>query len=91
MRSMGRAAYGVKGIELEEDDEVVGVEVVEAGGTVLTVTENGYGKRTVEEYRRAGPGRQGHDRHQDHRAQRPGGRDEVLRGDEQVMLITKGV
>src|SRR5204863_5356004 len=35
-RPMGRTAYGVKGIELETGDEVVGVEVVSPGGTVLT-------------------------------------------------------
>ena len=60
VRSMGRTAYGVKGITLEEGDEVVGADVVEAGTTILTVTENGYGKRTEEaEYRvqgRAGKG-----------------------------------
>jgi DNA gyrase subunit A len=51
VRPMGRSAYGVKGIELEAGDEVVGLGVVK-GGTVLTVTENGYGKRTaIEEYR----------------------------------------
>jgi len=49
---MGRAAYGVKGIALEQEDEVVALEVVSAGGTVLTVCANGYGKRTpLEEYR----------------------------------------
>src|SRR5262249_33093183 len=46
VRPMGRAAYGVKGIELETGDEVVAFEVVAAGGTVLTVTGNGYGKKT---------------------------------------------
>jgi DNA gyrase subunit A len=52
VRPMGRAAYGVKGIELEKTDDVVGVEVVSAGGTVLTLTSNGYGKRTtIDEYR----------------------------------------
>ncbi len=52
VRPMGRAAYGVKGIALEEEDEVVALEVVSAGGTVLTVCANGYGKRTpIEEYR----------------------------------------
>ncbi|MEX2663086.1 MAG: DNA gyrase subunit A [Vicinamibacterales bacterium] len=52
VRSMGRAAYGVKGITLREGDEVVGMEVVRPGGTVLTVAQNGYGKRTdLEEYR----------------------------------------
>ena len=60
VRSMGRQAYGVKGITLEQGDEVVGADVVEPGTTILTVTENGYGKRTEEaEYRvqgRAGKG-----------------------------------
>jgi DNA gyrase subunit A len=52
VRSMGRTAYGVRGIALKEDDEVVAMEVVRPGGTVLTVTANGYGKRTaLEEYR----------------------------------------
>jgi DNA gyrase subunit A len=52
VRPMGRAAYGVKGIALEGEDEVVALEVVSAGGTVLTVCANGYGKRTpLEEYR----------------------------------------
>jgi DNA gyrase subunit A len=52
VRPMGRGAYGVKGITLRDGDEVVGMEVVRPGGTVLTVAQNGYGKRTeLEEYR----------------------------------------
>ena len=52
VRPMGRGAYGVKGITLREGDEVVGMEVVRPGGTVLTVARNGYGKRTdLDEYR----------------------------------------
>jgi DNA gyrase subunit A len=52
VRAMGRAAYGVKGIELRENDEVVAMETVKPGGLVLTVTANGYGKRTsLDEYR----------------------------------------
>jgi DNA gyrase subunit A len=52
VRSMGRTAYGVRGITLRDDDEVVGMEVVRPGGTVLTVAQNGYGKRTeLDEYR----------------------------------------
>ena len=52
VRPMGRTAYGVKGIELTEGDLVEALEVVTATGTILTVTENGYGKRTpVDEYR----------------------------------------
>ncbi|MFW5878994.1 MAG: DNA gyrase subunit A, partial [Myxococcota bacterium] len=51
VRAMGRTARGVKAISLERGDEVVGFTVLEEG-TILTVTENGYGKRTpVEDYR----------------------------------------
>ncbi len=52
VRPMGRTAYGVRGISLRDDDEVVAMEVVRQGGTLLTVAQNGYGKRTeLEEYR----------------------------------------
>jgi DNA gyrase subunit A len=52
VRSMGRTAYGVRGLTLREGDEVVGMEIVREGGTILTVAQNGYGKRTeLEEYR----------------------------------------
>jgi DNA gyrase subunit A len=52
VRPMGRTAYGVRGISLRGGDEVVAMEVVRQGGTLLTVTENGYGKRTeIDEYR----------------------------------------
>jgi DNA gyrase subunit A len=53
VRSMGRTAGGVRGISLRDDDEVVGMDVLTpGGGTILSVTEQGYGKRTeVDEYR----------------------------------------
>ncbi len=52
VRPMGRTAYGVRGITLREGDEVVAMEVVLPGSTLLTVTEHGYGKRTeLDEYR----------------------------------------
>jgi DNA gyrase subunit A len=52
VRPMGRSAYGVKGISLREGDEVVAMEIVRPGSTLLTVTEHGYGKRTeLDEYR----------------------------------------
>jgi DNA gyrase subunit A len=52
VRSMGRTAYGVRGISLRDEDEVVGMEVLAPGGTILSVTEQGYGKRTeLDEYR----------------------------------------
>ena len=56
VRPMGRDATGVKGITLVDDDYVVGAEKAEEGKTLLTVTENGYGKRTeLQEYLRTGP------------------------------------
>jgi DNA gyrase subunit A len=49
---MGRTAYGVRGISLRADDDVVAMEVLGPIGTILTVTEQGYGKRTgLDEYR----------------------------------------
>jgi DNA gyrase subunit A len=45
-RAMGRNARGVKGINLQSDDEVVGMVVADPDGYLLTVCENGYGKRT---------------------------------------------
>ncbi len=55
VRPMGRAAMGVRGIHLREGDRVIGAAAAGEGGMVLSVTENGYGKRTpVEEYFRGG-------------------------------------
>jgi DNA gyrase subunit A len=52
VRPMGRTARGVRGINLRSEDEVVAMAVVRPGGTLLTVTEKGYGKRTeLDEYR----------------------------------------
>ena len=56
VRPMGRDAAGVKGITLVGDDRVIGAEKAEEGKTLLTVTENGFGKRTeLVEYLRTGP------------------------------------
>ncbi|MBY0456509.1 MAG: DNA gyrase subunit A, partial [Gemmataceae bacterium] len=46
VRSMGRTAKGVRGIKLGKDDVLVGMVVVDPDGLLLTVCENGYGKRT---------------------------------------------
>jgi DNA gyrase subunit A len=60
VRSMGRTATGVRGMALAVDDEVVGMEILWPGATILTVTENGYGKRTpLEDYRLQKRGGQG--------------------------------
>ena len=56
VRPMGRDAAGVRGIMLTGEDYVIGAEKVEEGKTLLTVTENGFGKRTeLPEYLRTGP------------------------------------
>jgi DNA gyrase subunit A len=58
VRSMGRASYGVSGIKLSKGDEVVSMEIIPLGKTtetILTITENGYGKRgEIEDYRLTG-------------------------------------
>ena len=60
VREMGRTARGVKGINLQRADEVVGADIVRDGAQLLVVCANGYGKRTdLSEYRaqsRAGKG-----------------------------------
>ena len=54
VRPIGRVSQGVIGMRLDEDDEVIGMESIIAGGkaTLLAITENGFGKRTeLDEYR----------------------------------------
>ena len=56
VRPMGRDAAGVRGIMLGAEDYVIGAQKAQEGTTLLTVTENGYGKRTeLSEYLRTGP------------------------------------
>ena len=53
-RSVGRVSQGVIGIRLDDGDEVIGMEPIDSNskGTLLAITENGFGKRTeLEEYR----------------------------------------
>jgi DNA gyrase subunit A len=89
-RPMGRTAYGVKGIELDEGDAVVSLQVVRAGGTVLTVTRNGYGKRTtLDEYRIQSRGGKGLIDIKASERNGPVVGVNFLRGEEQVMLITE--
>ena len=81
VRPMGRTAYGVRGITLRDDDYVVAMEVVKPGGTLLTVTERGYGKRTeIDEYRVQSRGGVGVINIADLRAQRPGRRRRLRAG-----------
>ncbi|MBI3940323.1 MAG: DNA gyrase subunit A [Acidobacteria bacterium] len=63
VRDMGRTAFGVWGIRLQEGDFLIGMEVFDSGGedgAILTVTEHGFGKRTsIAEYRTQGRGGKG--------------------------------
>ena len=61
IRPMGRSARGVTGIRFgEEKDMVIGLEVIDAESTILTVCENGYGKRSpLDEYRKQTRGGKG--------------------------------
>ncbi|MHB8605210.1 MAG: DNA gyrase subunit A [Thermoplasmatota archaeon] len=61
VRPMGRSAVGVKGVECEEGDDVVSLAILrDPKNCLLTVTENGYGKRsTIDEYRTQGRGGSG--------------------------------
>jgi DNA gyrase subunit A len=60
VRPMGRVSRGVKGISLHKGDEVVSMEVVNLGVTLLTVAEKGFGKRTeISEYPVQGRGGKG--------------------------------
>ena len=88
-RAMGRSAHGVKGVELEEGDEVVALEVVDESGVILTVTANGYGKRTaIAEYRRQNRGGKGLINIESVGRNGPVVGVKFIRGDEGVMLIT---
>ncbi|UCF78413.1 MAG: DNA gyrase subunit A [Candidatus Eiseniibacteriota bacterium] len=60
VRPMGRTARGVRGVSLEKGDEVVTMISVKGEGTLLVVTENGFGKRSpISEYRLTGRGGKG--------------------------------
>ena len=60
VRSMGRAATGVRGIRLRQRDTLVGMALVDPNATLLTVCENGHGKRTdFDQYRAQSRGGQG--------------------------------
>ena len=60
VRAMGRTARGVRGIRLGEGHRMISLIIPQAGGKVLTVSENGYGKRTaIEEFPTKGRGNKG--------------------------------
>lgn len=60
VRGMGRSTRGVRGVNLKDADFVIDMETVNESSTILTVTENGYGKRTpVAKYRKTRRGSSG--------------------------------
>jgi len=60
LRDQGRATRGVKGMTLSKDDIVENIAVVDPSATFISITENGYGKRTnFDEYRRQSRGGKG--------------------------------
>ncbi|WP_299980997.1 DNA gyrase subunit A [Desulfobacula sp.] len=60
VRTTARGSMGVRGMRIDQDSRVVGMEVLESEDTLLTVTENGYGKRSlIEDYRIQGRGGKG--------------------------------
>ena len=88
---MGRPARGVRGMELEEGDYLVGVEVVGKDGLILSISENGFGKRTpLKDYRLTARGRKGVINMKTTPTRRQGGGDSFgARKTRDLMIITK--
>jgi DNA gyrase subunit A len=90
VRAMGRSAGGVRGIKLKDNQKVISL-IIAKEGSVLTTTENGYGKRTaMEDYPRHGRGGQGVISIQttDRNGSVIGA--ELVQDDDEMMLITSG-
>ena len=89
VRNMGRATQGVTAIDLAQDDHVINMAVVKLGASVLTITENGYGKRSdPDEYRVINRGGKGIITHE--LTEKTGALVELrmVEPDEDIMLIT---
>lgn len=89
VRNMGRATQGVTAIDLAEEDYVINMAVVKPGASVLTITENGYGKRSdPDEYRVINRGGKGIITHE--LTDKTGALVELrmVEPDEDIMLIT---
>ena len=90
VRAMGRTAVGVRGIRLRGDDYVIGAGRAVEGKTVLTITENGYGKRTeVEEYRETKRGGLGVKNYQITEKTGPVVDIKMVDGSEDLLLVTE--
>jgi DNA gyrase subunit A len=90
VRSMGRTAHGVRGIALDHGQRVISMLVAEPG-TVLSVTEKGYGKRTaIEEFPTKGRGTKGliAIRASERNGEQVGAI--LVRPEDEIMLITVG-
>lgn len=60
LRTSGRTAFGVRGMNIEKDERIVGAELVVADDEVLLVSENGYGKKSsINEFRQTNRGGKG--------------------------------
>ncbi|MBK7533014.1 DNA gyrase subunit A [Piscinibacter sp.] len=90
VRAMGRAARGVKGMQLEDGQSVIAMLVAEdETQSVLTATENGYGKRTsIVEYTRHGRGTKGMIAIQQSERNGKVVAATLVRADDEIMLIT---
>jgi len=59
-RPMGRVSQGVKGINIGDDEKIIGMEIIDDGVEIFSITENGYGKRTIaSQYRKQTRGGKG--------------------------------
>ena len=59
-RPMGRVSQGVKGINIDESEKIIGMEIIDDNVEILSVTESGYGKRTISsQYRKQTRGGKG--------------------------------
>ena len=89
IRSMGRTAAGVRGINLRDNDYVVGSDILEPDSEVLVISEKGYGKRTADsEYPVKGRGGKGIKTANITEKNGPLAGVTVVNGDEDIMLIT---
>ncbi len=91
VRAMGRTACGVRGVRLDEGQRVISLVIPQEGYTVLTVTENGFGKRTpVEQFPTKGRGGKGLKsiKSSDRNGQQIGA--VLVDEDDEVMMITSG-
>jgi DNA gyrase subunit A len=90
VRAMGRTASGVRGIKIQDDQKVISLIIIDEG-TVLTATENGYGKRTdVSQYPAHGRGGQGVVSIQVNERNGDVVGATLVKDDDEIMLITDG-